>query len=70
MARWDNSPVTYNNGNTRCVACRSCKYTYTVDEMPNTYFSNFCHKYPRGSNKGKPDDVVYNGAECPFFEPE
>lgn len=50
--------------------CSSCVFAETIDPIGKQPQTRYCMVYGRKDSRGKPDEVLYNGAKCEFYEKE
>lgn len=53
--------------NTYCNTCMFCEIINPIGRQPQT---RYCEMFDKDETDGKPDDILFNGAECPFYEKE
>ena len=50
--------------------CKTCAFAHGAPPFADMPEKAYCEMYPRGESTGKPNAVLFEGAECPFYEKE
>lgn len=53
----------------RATACKTCKFVDVIDPIGKQPQTPYCEIYPLGGEQ-KPADVLYEGADCDYYEPD
>lgn len=51
-----------------CKWCETCMFCDVVDPIGRQPQTRYCKIYGNNDSHGKPDEVIYEGAKCEFYE--
>ena len=66
---WDEK-VGYSSGDEKKVAnyCKTCIFSHGDPPFADLPEKAYCRIYGKADSKGKPPEVLYEGARCEFYE--
>lgn len=55
--------------NKQCY-CKTCKFAEIIEPIGKQPQTNYCMIYGTKDSTGKPDEILYDGMKCEFYEKE